>query len=136
MLCSKVSKTQTGSPKLPWSLSRLSDHVMKDPLATLSIGIDAGRVKDLGYEVLSQDAPKRATWLIDVVLFASEDTTHFAIVWAIREDGSSFLDKCLVCKDMVEYEDEGAKPNTKGEVRVVLSMELPEVGLQIKKGFG
>lgn len=55
--------------------------------------------------------PKRATWPIDVVLFVGEDTTHFAGLWAVREDGS-FLDKSLVRKDMVEYENEGARASS------------------------
>lgn len=53
------------------------------------------------------------------MLVAGVDPTRFAGAWAVREDGA-FLDKRLVGKYMVKYEDEGAWPNTKGEDRAVL----------------
>ncbi|KAK3015742.1 hypothetical protein RJ639_007869 [Escallonia herrerae] len=102
------------------------DEYMEDPAAGMGVGLDPGRMEDLGGEVTAEEAPGGAVGGgADVALVAVEDSGGGGGPGTVGEDGA-VLDEGTVGDGVAGNKDGRARANRKSDEGAVLEPETPE----------
>lgn len=107
---------------------------VQNPLARTGVGLDTGRMEDLGSKIAAEEAPE---WAVrsrgEVVMVGGDDVAHGEGRWAVSEESGVF-EEGFVGDRAVGDDDGGAGAGGEGEDGAIFGDETAQQRLHLEWG--